>query len=277
MTTAVAPSSARSAPRTAVTVAEPRPTSASSSSRAVSCCSAPTTPVSTATSSARSPPRHRRDRQARPTRPPSLRQRPLTSRTSDAQRQGAQTRPRTVWSGASVVSGRPDRRCARLPGMTGTDGRLRPRSSSWDCSGIVVPGAPRHAAGRCSGSWSGHRGRHRRRRGPCSASPRPDPGVGTVVKYAVPGRRLKAARPDAAPWWSAGCFAVVGFFVIPVVGMLVGFPLGVYVAERVRVGGAGAWPSTRLRSRRSAVSILIELVAALARDRRSGSTGVVIS
>jgi len=86
--------------------------------------------------------------------------------------------------------------------------------------------------------------------------------AGTVVKYAVPGRRLKASVPTST-LVVGGLFAIVGFFVIPVVGMLVGFPIGVYAAERVRVGGAGAWPSTRAALRALAHSILIELVAAL--------------
>jgi uncharacterized protein YqgC (DUF456 family) len=86
--------------------------------------------------------------------------------------------------------------------------------------------------------------------------------AGLVGKYAVPGRRLKAAVPTST-LVVGGLFAVVGFFVIPVVGMLVGFPIGVYVAERVRVGAAGAWPSTRSALRALAHSILIELVAAL--------------
>ena len=73
-----------------------------------------------------------------------------------------------------------------------------------------------------------------------------------------------------------GLFAIVGFFVIPVVGMLVGFPIGVYAAERVRVGGAGAWPSTRAALRALAHSILIELVAALLATA-VWITGVVIS
>jgi uncharacterized protein YqgC (DUF456 family) len=86
--------------------------------------------------------------------------------------------------------------------------------------------------------------------------------VGAVVKYAVPGRRLKAAVPTST-LVVGGLLAVVGFFVIPVVGMLVGFPIGIYLAERVRVGAAGAWPSTRAALWALAHSILIELVAAL--------------
>ena len=86
--------------------------------------------------------------------------------------------------------------------------------------------------------------------------------AGTVVKYVVPGRRLKAAVPTST-LVVGGLVAIVGFFVIPVVGMLVGFPIGVYAAERVRVGAAGAWPSTRAALTALAHSMLIELVAAL--------------
>jgi uncharacterized protein YqgC (DUF456 family) len=87
--------------------------------------------------------------------------------------------------------------------------------------------------------------------------------VGAVVKYAVPGRRLRAAVPTST-LVAGGVGAVVGFFVIPVVGALVGFPVGVYLAERARVGAAGAWPSTREALRAVGASILIELAAALA-------------
>ncbi|MGA8245420.1 MAG: DUF456 domain-containing protein [Nocardioides sp.] len=86
--------------------------------------------------------------------------------------------------------------------------------------------------------------------------------VGAVVKYAVPGRRLKAAVP-ASTLVSGGVGAVVGFFLIPLVGALVGFPVGIYLAERVRVGAAGAWPSTRAALGAVGIGILIELLAAL--------------
>jgi uncharacterized protein YqgC (DUF456 family) len=87
--------------------------------------------------------------------------------------------------------------------------------------------------------------------------------IGAVVKYVVPGRRLKATVPTRT-LVVGGLFAVVGFFVIPVVGFLVGFPIGVYAAERVRVGADGAWPSTKAALRALATSILIELAAAIA-------------
>ena len=86
--------------------------------------------------------------------------------------------------------------------------------------------------------------------------------VGSVVKYLVPGRRLKASGVPTRTLLAGGLLAFVGFFVVPVVGMFIGFVLGVYVAERARVGGALAWPSTKGALRAVGVSIMIELVAA---------------
>jgi uncharacterized protein YqgC (DUF456 family) len=86
--------------------------------------------------------------------------------------------------------------------------------------------------------------------------------AGAVVKYAVPGRRLKAAVPTRT-LVVGGIGALVGFFVIPVVGALLGLPLGVYLAERLRVGPAEAWVSTRAAMGAVGLSILIELAAAL--------------
>ena len=86
--------------------------------------------------------------------------------------------------------------------------------------------------------------------------------LGTVVKYLVPGRQLKSSGVPTRTLVAGGVLAFVGFFVVPVVGMLLGFVLGVYVAERARVGAAGAWPSTRAALRAVGVSILIELTAA---------------
>jgi uncharacterized protein len=86
--------------------------------------------------------------------------------------------------------------------------------------------------------------------------------VGSVVKYLVPGRHLKAAGVPTRTLVAGGVLAFVGFFVVPVIGMFIGFVLGVYVAERARVGGALAWPSTKGALRAVGVSIVIELVAA---------------
>jgi uncharacterized protein YqgC (DUF456 family) len=85
--------------------------------------------------------------------------------------------------------------------------------------------------------------------------------AGSVVKYVVPNRRLKTTGIPSSTTWFGVAVGVVGFFVIPVIGLLIGFVLGVYLAEYRRVGGAAAWPSTKEALRAVGVSILIELAA----------------
>lgn len=85
---------------------------------------------------------------------------------------------------------------------------------------------------------------------------------GSVVKYLVPGRSLKASGVPNRTLLVGAVLAFVGFFVVPLVGVFIGFVLGVYLAERGRVGAAQAGPSTRRALKAVGVSILIELVAA---------------
>jgi uncharacterized protein YqgC (DUF456 family) len=88
-------------------------------------------------------------------------------------------------------------------------------------------------------------------------------GAGTVVKYVVPGRRLQQSGiPASTQWWGV-LGAVVGFFVVPVLGLFLGFVVGVYAAEHRRLGRTEAWPSTRASLRAVGLSILIELTAAV--------------
>lgn len=87
--------------------------------------------------------------------------------------------------------------------------------------------------------------------------------VGVVVKYAVPGKRLKESGVPTSTLLLGGILAVVGFFVIPVLGAFLGFVLGVYLAEVRRLGSRRAWPATRAALAAVGLSVLIELVAAL--------------
>jgi uncharacterized protein YqgC (DUF456 family) len=87
--------------------------------------------------------------------------------------------------------------------------------------------------------------------------------VGAVVKYIVPGKRLQDAGIPASTQWIGALLGIVGFFVVPVVGLFVGFVLGVYLAELRRVGSERAWPSTVHSLRAVALSIGIELAAAV--------------
>jgi uncharacterized protein YqgC (DUF456 family) len=83
-----------------------------------------------------------------------------------------------------------------------------------------------------------------------------------VVKVLVPGRRLISVGVPRRSIVAGIALAGVGFFVIPVIGFFVGFPLGVYVAERHRLGRhALARESTEQALRAIGLSIAIELFA----------------
>lgn len=85
--------------------------------------------------------------------------------------------------------------------------------------------------------------------------------AGGVVKFLVPNRRLKDVGIPASTQWVGAALGVVGFFVVPVVGLFLGFVLGVYLAEYHRLGARAAWPSTKHALKAAGLSILIELVA----------------
>jgi uncharacterized protein YqgC (DUF456 family) len=84
-------------------------------------------------------------------------------------------------------------------------------------------------------------------------------GAGAVVKYLVPGRRLQQSGVPNGTLLLGAAVAIVGFFVIPVVGLPLGFVLGVYVAEWHRVSRDQAWPATVAALKAIGLGILIEL------------------
>jgi|FLYL01.1.fsa_nt_gi uncharacterized protein YqgC (DUF456 family) len=85
---------------------------------------------------------------------------------------------------------------------------------------------------------------------------------GTAAKLAIPGRRLRRIGIPASTLAVAALLALVGFFVVPVIGAVVGFIGGVYVLERHRLGEA-AWNSTVASVRAVALAIAIEFTAGL--------------
>lgn len=87
--------------------------------------------------------------------------------------------------------------------------------------------------------------------------------AGAVVKYAVPGRGLRTAGVPQRTIVLGGLLGIVGFFVLPVVGLVAGFILGVYLSEARRVGRNLAWPSTVAAMKAVGLSVFIELVAGL--------------
>jgi hypothetical protein len=87
--------------------------------------------------------------------------------------------------------------------------------------------------------------------------------VGTVVKFAWPGQQMKAIGVPTRSLVAGILLGVVLMFPIPVVGLFIGFILGVWAAEAARLGGfAPAWPSTIAAIRAAGLSVLIELGAA---------------
>lgn len=83
--------------------------------------------------------------------------------------------------------------------------------------------------------------------------------VGGVLKYLIPGRRLQVSGVPNRTLLLGGVLGIVGFFVIPVIGLPIGFVLGIYLAEVQRVGGERAWPATVEALKAVGLGMLIEL------------------
>lgn len=88
--------------------------------------------------------------------------------------------------------------------------------------------------------------------------------AGSILKYLVPGKRMKAS---GVPWWVlavGGVVGIVGFFVVPVVGLLIGFVLGVYLAEIGRLQSVvNAWPTTVEAMKAVGISTMIDFASAV--------------
>lgn len=85
-----------------------------------------------------------------------------------------------------------------------------------------------------------------------------------VVKYLIPGKQLKSAGVPNKSIIIGTLAGIVGFFVIPVVGLFIGFIGGVFLAELSRLKTLElAWPSSLAALKAAATSILIELLAGL--------------
>ncbi|MFT4128170.1 MAG: DUF456 domain-containing protein [Gordonia sp. (in: high G+C Gram-positive bacteria)] len=88
--------------------------------------------------------------------------------------------------------------------------------------------------------------------------------VGGVIKYLAAGRVLRAEEIPNRTIVVGGIAGIVGFFVIPVVGLFVGFVLGAMGAEYARTQSTQqAWRGTVAAVKASAITMGIELLAAL--------------
>jgi uncharacterized protein YqgC (DUF456 family) len=89
-------------------------------------------------------------------------------------------------------------------------------------------------------------------------------GVGVVIKYVWPVRRLRAAEVGRWSLAVGAVLAVVGFFVIPVAGLAVGFVLGIFLAECIaRHDRRLAWTSTVQAVKSLALAAGVELAGGL--------------
>ncbi len=83
-----------------------------------------------------------------------------------------------------------------------------------------------------------------------------------MVKYAWPGRNLKRAGVPTSTLLVGALLGLVGFFVIPVVGLVIGFVGGIFLMERLRLGDSGlAWPATKRAVAAAGLSMLIEFLS----------------
>ena len=87
--------------------------------------------------------------------------------------------------------------------------------------------------------------------------------VGTAVKYLLPGQRLKATGVPNSTLLLGAVAGIAGFFVVPIIGLPLGFVVGVYAAEHRRVGQDAARGTTVAALKAVGLSIAIELAAGL--------------
>ena len=85
-----------------------------------------------------------------------------------------------------------------------------------------------------------------------------------VAKWILPERQLRTAGVKRSSMVAGGLLGIVGFFVIPVIGLVIGFVAGVFVAELTSSASAArAMSSVRQALKSTGVSILIELAGVL--------------
>jgi uncharacterized protein len=88
--------------------------------------------------------------------------------------------------------------------------------------------------------------------------------VATLIKYMWPMRRMRAAEVRTMSLFAGAVLGIVGFFVIPVLGLVIGFVGGVYLAELAnRRDQRAAWTSTVHALKGVALSVGVELCGAL--------------
>ncbi|WP_093798407.1 DUF456 domain-containing protein [Streptomyces sp. Wb2n-11] len=85
-----------------------------------------------------------------------------------------------------------------------------------------------------------------------------------ALKPLLPARRHHESGAPPRTLAVGGIAGIAGFFLLPVVGGIVGFVGGIYGVERARLGShGGGWASTRMVMRAVGYPVLVELFASL--------------
>ncbi len=88
--------------------------------------------------------------------------------------------------------------------------------------------------------------------------------AGQALKYAWPGRRLVQRGVPSVSIIVGGLSGIIGFFVVPLIGLPLGFVAGIFGAELLRVRQpATAWTTTVEALKATGLSILVELASVL--------------
>ena len=89
--------------------------------------------------------------------------------------------------------------------------------------------------------------------------------AGATITWFLTAHRTRAAGVPGRSLVIAGVAGIVGFFVLPVIGLLVFFPLGLYAAEYLRLREpTAAWASAKVALKATGLGMLSELGLALA-------------
>ncbi|MGD9622732.1 MAG: DUF456 domain-containing protein [Mycolicibacterium sp.] len=89
-------------------------------------------------------------------------------------------------------------------------------------------------------------------------------GSAEVIKYTWPVQRMRQAQVRTSVLVIGAVAGIVGFFVIPVIGLLIGFVAGVFAAElALRRDPGRAWASTVHALKGVVLSVGVELAGAL--------------
>jgi uncharacterized protein YqgC (DUF456 family) len=89
-------------------------------------------------------------------------------------------------------------------------------------------------------------------------------GLATAIKYLIPAKWMRDDGVPGIVLIAGGVLGLIGFFVIPVVGLILGFIGGVFLAELVRVKSVQlAWPTTVTAMKAAGLSMLIDLASVL--------------